>query len=246
MQISPPFGYKEIVPFLKTQKVRLLGAGEVPEFVQRGNAVPLSHTEFQPVARHYPIVFASGDGKSHAAVAVLGLTAGENLFCSDGKWESGSYIPAYARRYPFCMARVNLDKIEQKDRLICVEKAAVDEVSGEAMFDASGEPSEKWKAMERLLGDYEADLERARDMCATLADYGLLEPFSMQATITKEKGGGSVQLTGMHRVAEKNLENLNAAQLKNLVRKGYLARIYMHLLSLQNFGRLVERKGRAA
>jgi hypothetical protein len=46
MQISPPYGYKEVVPFLKTQKVRLLAPGDVPEFVQRGNAVPISHTEF--------------------------------------------------------------------------------------------------------------------------------------------------------------------------------------------------------
>ena len=49
MRISAPFGYKEIVPVLKTQKVRLLVAGEVPEFIQRGNAVPISHSEFQPV-----------------------------------------------------------------------------------------------------------------------------------------------------------------------------------------------------
>ena len=56
-----------------------------------------------------------------------------------------------------------------------------------------------------------------------------------------------MQLTGMHRVAEKNLENLNAAQLKNLMRKGILARIYMHLLSLENFGRLLDRRsGRKA
>jgi len=27
MRISAPFGYKEIVPFLKTQRVRLLAAG---------------------------------------------------------------------------------------------------------------------------------------------------------------------------------------------------------------------------
>jgi hypothetical protein len=81
-----------------------------------------------------------------------------------------------------------------------------------------------------------------REMCAILADYGLLEPFSMQATLRKDKGGGQMQMTGMHRVAEKNLENLNAAQLKNLMRKGYLARIYLHLLSLENFARLLDRK----
>jgi hypothetical protein len=244
MQISPPFGYTEVVPFLKTQKVRLLPPGEVPSFVRQGNAVPISHTEFQPIARHYPIVFTSGDeGKSFAAVAVLGLNAGENLFYADGAWASGAYIPAYARRYPFCMARVNVNKVEQKDRLICVEKSALDEAAGEAMFDSSGQPSEKWKGVERLLSEYEADLERMREMCALLADYGLLEPFSMQATMKKEKGGAKMQLTGMHRVAEKNLENLNTAQLKNLMRKGYLGRIYLHLISLENFARLLDRKG---
>jgi hypothetical protein len=247
MQISPPYGYKEVVPFLKTQKVRLLAPGDVPEFVQRGNAVPISHTEFQPIARHYPIVFTTGDdGKTYAAVAVLGIAAGENLFYADGRWSSGSYVPAYARRYPFCMARVNLNKVEQKDRLICVEKSWLDEERGEAMFDAGGQPSEKWKGVERLLAEYEADLERMREMCALLADYALLEPFSMQATLKKEKGGGSMQMTGMHRVAEKNLENLNAAQLKNLMGKGYLARIYVHLLSLENFARLLDRKGERA
>jgi hypothetical protein len=244
MQIAPPFGYREVVPFLKTQKVRLLAPGEVPEFAQRGNAVPISLTEFQPIARHYPIVFTTGDeGKTYAGVAVLGLTSGENLFFADGRWASGSYIPAYARRYPFCMAKVNLNKVQQKDRLICVEKASLDDERGEAMFDAGGNPSEKWKGVERLLSEYEADLERMREMCALLADYGLLEPFSMQAKMKQEKGGGSMQMTGMHRVAEKNLENLNAAQLKNLMRKGYLARIYLHLLSLENFARLLDRKG---
>jgi len=242
MQISPPFGYSEVVPFLKTQKVRLLNPGQVPEFAQQGNAIPISMTEFQPVARDYPIVFTSGDnGATFAAVAVLGMTSGENLFYSNGTWTQGVYIPAYARRYPFCMAKVNVNNVEQKDRLICVEKTYVDD-KGEAMFDDKGEPNAKWKDLERLLAEYEADLERSREMCGILADYGLLEPFTMQASFNKDKGKPSMQITGMHRVAEKSLENLNAAQIKNLMRKGILPRIYIHLLSLENFGRLLERK----
>ena len=247
MQIAPPFGYREVVPFLKTHKVRLLGAGEVPEFVQRGNAIPISHTEFQPVAREYPIVFTTGDGgKTFAAVAVLGLAAGENLFYADGAWAPKVYVPAYARRYPFCMAKVNVNQVERKERLICVEKSRLDETAGEAMFDANGKPTAGWSNLERLLSEYETDLERSREMCALLADYGLLEPFTMQATLKKELGGGAMHLTGMHRVAEKKLEELNTAQLKNLLRKGLLARIYMHLLSLDNFARLLERKGARA
>jgi len=242
-RIAPPFGYGEIVPLQKTHKVRLPVPREVPQFLHRANAVPISHTEFQPAAREYPIVFTSGDeGKSYAAVAVLGIAAGENLFFADGAWAAGVYVPAYARRHPFCMARITLNKVEQQQRLICVESAALDEGSGEAMFDAQGRPSQRWSEIERLLTEYEADLERSRELCSVLADYGLLEPFAMQATLSKEKGGGAMNLTGMHRVNEKNLENLNAAQLKNLLRKGFLARIYLHLVSLENFARLLERK----
>jgi len=246
MQIQAPFGYREVVPFRKDQKVRLLAPGQVPEFAQSANAIPISHSEFQPVARHYPIVFTLAEGKaSPAAVAVLGLSAGENLFCDGAAWAGGAYVPAYARRFPFCMARVNVDRVEQKDRLICVEKSALDD-AGEAMFDEKGQPGAKWKDLERLLSEYEKDLERSREMCSILADYGLLEPFTMQATLKDRDGqqqGDKMQMTGMQRVAEKNLENLNAAQLKNLMRKGILARIYMHLLSLENFARLLERKG---
>ncbi|HEX9398169.1 MAG TPA: SapC family protein [Burkholderiales bacterium] len=241
MQISPPFGYKEIVPFLKTQKVRLPSPGEYPDFVRQGNAIPVSFAEFQPVAREYPIVFTSSDGgRNFIPVAVLGITQGENLFCDASGWVPGAYIPAYARRYPFCMAKVNVNNVERKDRLICVEKASLDE-GGEALFDAQGVPGSRWKDLERLLAEYETDAERAREMGSILADYGLLEPFSMQATL-KGQESAPLQVIGMHRVAEKNLENLNAAQLKNLLRRGVLPRLYIHLLSLENFGRLLERQ----
>jgi hypothetical protein len=141
------------------------------------------------------------------------------------------------------MARVNVDKVEQQNRLICVEKTHLDEAGGEALFDDKGEPLAKWKDVERLLSEYEADLERSREMCAILADYALLEPFTMQA---KTPAGADLQLTGMHRVAEAKIEHLNAAQLRNLVKKGILGRIYLHLVSLDNFARLLQAKLSAA
>jgi len=114
------------------------------------------------------------------------------------------------------------------------------------MFDDKNQPLEKWKDIERLLGEYETDLERSREMCAILADYGLLEPFTMQAKFTKEKGGDAFHLTGMHRVAEGKIEHLNAAQLKNRVKKGILSRVYAHLLSMDNFAKLLDRKATRA
>ena len=106
MQINPPFGYTEVVPLLKTHRVRLLQRGEVPAFAQKLNAIPISYTEFAPAARDYPVVFTSGDGgKSFAPVAVLGMAAGENLYVNADGWAPQAYVPAYARRYPFCMAK---------------------------------------------------------------------------------------------------------------------------------------------
>src|SRR5678810_96745 len=173
MQISPPFGYKQVVPFQKTHKVRLLAPGEAPEFVRDGAAVPISHSEFVPAGRHYPIVFI-GDGKTFNAVAVVGMNTKENLFVSDGRWAGEAYMPAYARRYPFCMARMSVNKVEQKNRLICVEQSAIDD---------KGQPTSKWQGLEKLLSEYETDLDRTREMCAILSDYGLLEPFTMQAKL---------------------------------------------------------------
>ena len=104
MEIAPPFGYKEIVPLLKTHKVRLLKQGEVPPFVRDLNAIPISFMEFARVALNYPIVFTSGDkGETFAPVAVLGIQGGENLFVTKDAWAASTYVPAYARRFPFCM-----------------------------------------------------------------------------------------------------------------------------------------------
>jgi SapC len=239
MQINPPFGYKEIVPLYKNNKVTLPAPGAVPEFCTQLNAIPISYTEFTVACRDYPLVFTSGDeGKTYAPVAVLGLTNGENLFLANGAWEKGTYVPAYVRRYPFCMARVNLDQVEQADRLICVEKAFLDD-AGEAMFDAEGKPLPKWQPIEKLLQEYEADLDRSREMSAILSDYALLEPFTMQA---QTNAGAAMNLTGMYRVAEKKLEFLNASQHKNLIKKGVMGRIYAHLISIDNFARLLDRK----
>lgn len=246
MQIAPPFGYKEIVPLNRSQKIRLLAPGEIPEFARALNAVPISYTEFALVAHEYPIVFtaSAGNPKAYSAVAALGLQNGENLYNRGNKWAEGVYVPAYVRRFPFCMSRVTIDQVEQKNRLVCVEKSHVDENAGESLFDAKGEPTEKWKTIEQLLTEYEADLGRSQEMCGILADYGLFEPFTMQATMNE--GGGPMAMTGMFRIAEQAIEHLNAAQLKNLVKKGILSRVYAHLLSLNNFAHLLDRKAAKA
>ena len=243
MLINPPFGYKEIVPLYKNSRVRLPDAGTLPQFCSRSNAIPLSYSEFGIACRDFPLVFTSSDGgRTFAAVAVLGMAGNENLFLINGSWDQSAYLPAYVRHYPFCMARVTLDSAEQADRLICVEKSFLAD-DGERMFDDAGGPLERWRPIDKLLNEYEADLARSHEMCAILADYTLLEPFTLQAMLND---GGAMNLGGMYRVEEKKLEFLNAAQHRNLIKKGIMGRVYAHLLSLDNFARLLKRKADAA
>jgi len=175
MQINPPFGYSEIVPLRKDQKVRLPAPGALPEFCRRVNAVPISYSEFGVACRDYPLAFITTD---------RGRTFIRSEFWGDRRRESvpsrrsmgrSVYLPAYLRRYPFCMARVTLDSVEQADRLICVEKTFLSD-DGERMFDDKGTAFPRWQPIEKLLQEYETDLERGREMCAILADYALLEP----------------------------------------------------------------------
>jgi len=60
------------------------------------------------------------------------------------------------------------------------------------------------------------------------------------------EGAPPLNLGGMYRVEEKKLEVLNAAQHKTLIRKGVMGRIYVHLISLENFARLLARKSATA
>lgn len=239
MKITPPFGYGEIVPLRKQHRV-LMPSGAVPAFCRGLDALALSIAEFTAAARDYPIVFASLDrGRSFAPVIVLGLGEGANLFVDDaGEWARDAYFPAFVRRYPFCISKLYVDGEAKSERVVCVAKAYVDD-GGVALFDAAGRATARWQAAERLLADYEADLDRTAQMCAALARLRLFEPFSLQWIGEAE---APLRLAGMHRVSEARLRELKPASHKALVAKGFMGLIYAHLHSLENFRRLLTRR----
>lgn len=239
MKIDPPLGYAQITPLLRNHKVVLPRAEATPAIFHRLHVMPLSLSEFEPACRDYPIVFAHSDGgKTFHAVAVLGMQPKQNLFIlSDGMWDRRTYLPAYVRRYPFCMSRVMVNDKPQADRVVCVEESALSE-TGEPLHDAQGKPLPQWTALEKLIFDYEQDLMRCESTCQLLADFGLLEPFTMKAEVE----GFTMQLEGMHRVTRAALEALPADRLRRLMELGAMEKVYSHLLSLDNFRRLLNRR----
>ena len=242
MKITGPYGYDEIVPLRKDHRV-LMPSGGTPAFCRKLNALAISVSEFTAAARDYPIVFASLDrGKSFAPVIVLGLAQGANLFVDDsGEWDRTAYFPAFVRRYPFCISKLYVDGEAKSERVVCVARAYLDD-AGLPLFDAEGKPLARWQAAERLLAEYEADLDRTARMCAAFARLQIFETFTMQ--VMSEKDGPQVKLAGMHRVSEAKLRDLKAASHKMLVGKGFMGLIYAHLHSLENFQGLVARQAR--
>lgn len=241
MQITPPFGYGEIVPLEKHHKVLLpaAGGGAVPDFAKRINAMAISFSEFAVAQRDYPIVFTSIDtGASFAPVAVLGLADDQNLFVDEtDRWLDTHYVPAFVRRYPFCISRIYADGVVRDERLVCVEKSYID-AGGITLFDDQGRPSPEWVARESLLSEYEKDLDLTAQMCAFFKSLDLFAPFTMQV------GGGNapgLTLQGMYCIDEAKFAGLSAANHKALATRGMAARAYAHLFSLGNFARLVDR-----
>jgi len=117
-----PLFYNRIEPLNATQhgKMRIRPVEKSPHIAQT-HAIPVTVDEFGLAQRHYPIVFSIGD--SPIPIALMGLNEGVNVFLDpDGRPSDPSlYIPAFIRRYPFLLARLN----PQGDELsLCVDPTA--------------------------------------------------------------------------------------------------------------------------
>ncbi len=243
MQITAPFGYTDITLLERHHKVLLpnltTGGGAVPAFAAQTNAMALSFSEFAVASRDYPIVFGAVDGgASYAPLAVLGLADRQNLYVDPaGNWQQDTYVPAFVRRYPFCLSVVHVDGVAQKERAICVERSYLDD-SGVALYDGSGKATPRWAERERLLAGYENDLEMTALMCAGLQKLDLFTPFTLEVTVGAKS---HFKLQGMTRIDEQKFLDLKPSSHKALATKGWAARVYAHLFSLANFNRLYDR-----
>ena len=129
-------------------------------FAKAGHAIPLTVGEFPLAAVTGPIIFV-GDEK--LPIAVMGLNAGDNMFVKpDGTFESGIYIPAYVRRYPFVFANDDANK----QMVLCIDRGAefiVDKGYDMPFFDEAGEPTEYTKNCIEFCNNFEIERQRTID-----------------------------------------------------------------------------------
>jgi len=239
LNIKPPTGYTSVRPLLKNHRVALPTAEQIPAFVHDTHALPLSLSEIAPASRDYPVAFSSADGgKTFTLSAVLGLQQNQNMYLmDDGHWDRRVYLPAYVRRYPFCMARVTKNGDAQGERVVCVDDSALD-ANGDELFDEKGDALPTWSRIESFVTEYERDLMRSEEFCKLLAELGLLEPIS----VTAELGEFTMQLAGFHRVQREALATMPEKSLRSLLESDAMDAIFAHLWSLSNFQRMLDRR----
>lgn len=238
IQLTSPPGYGPVVPLDKERHAGLgLRAGSDYAWCAGLNAVFVNAVEFTKAALDYPVAFARDPQSGEfMPMAVLGLGQ-HNLFVdAAGAWRPQTYIPAYFRRHPFCIAELPMPNGEAAQRMVCVQEDRL--VSGtHPLFDAQGEPTAGWQAIMTLLEAIEAARQQTRVLMRRLEALELLTPFD---AIAVPKAGEQLRLRGLFRVDEQKLQEIAGKELRTLMKKGELRAVYAHLVSLENFARLLD------
>lgn len=196
--------------------------------------VPIVAAEFARAGQSYPVVFAMPEA---VPVAVLGLEQ-RNLFVRDGQWASGTYVPAYVRRYPFGFIAT-----EEPGGFVLAIDAGSDRVAeggdaGLALFDA-GEPAERTRQALAFCDAYQAESEATRAFTDALKAQDLLIERRADATLPD---GRTFGLQGFQIVDAVKFAALDDAAVLDWHKRGWLALVHFHLASLERFQALIARQ----
>jgi hypothetical protein len=205
-------------------------------FAKEGHAIPLTVGEFPLAAVTGPIIFV-GDEK--LPLAVMGLNSGDNMFLKDdGTFESGVYIPAYIRRYPFVYA----NDASAQQMVLCIDrKAKFITEGGDMPFFVNGQPSDYTKSCMEFCNNFEMERQRTVSFVQLLKDLDLFETKTANFTPQSPEGkpGEPQKIADYFGVSEDKLNKLPADKFIELRDNGALAQIYAHLMSLVGWDRLV-------
>ena len=200
-------------------------------FAKDSNAIPLTVIEFGAAMRHYPIVFAAGDG---FPVAILGLDRSNRFVDGDG-WAADCYVPAYARRYPFvCVDR------SQDSFVLAIDRAAPHFAPGDdgAPLFADGKPTELVDNVLAFCRDFHgAHIQTDAVVEALLAQDLLVD----QHADARLNSGQALLLRGFKIVDRAKFEALSDDIILDWHRKGWLPLIHFPFLSLDRFADLLAR-----
>ncbi len=226
---SLPLFYRELQPLSSTlhSRFRLRSSDRAP-YLAMEKAIPLTTDEFIAGQRHFPIVFSTDE--TPVPLALMGLNEGVNVFVdSAGRPLNPMYVPAYVRRYPFLLARL---EPESEELSLCFDPTSDlvgDYEDGERLFDG-GKLSEKTGEILKFCEDFEIAAQRTTAFVQELHDMVLL--IDGEVSIESDDGGQPFLYRGFRMVDEERLRNLSGTQLERINQNGMWALIMAHLFSL--------------
>jgi SapC protein len=234
-----PLFYKNLQPLSSSLhgNLKLNPSASAPYFAT-ANAIPLTIDEFVAAQRFFPIVFSGGD--IPVPLALLGLNEGVNVFVDEeGVPHNPFYVPAYVRRYPYLLARLD-EKAEELSLCFDPDSGLVSETGeGAALFE-DDKPSEALNAILKFCEDFEIAAQRTSAFVKELVDMDLL--IDGEVTIQPDGAEQPFVYRGFRMVDENKLREMNGDQLRKINQNGILALIMAHMFSLSSIRDLFARQ----
>lgn len=230
--------YKKVVALNSEmhRNLKFSAAESTFDFARDTTAVLLAGVEFAEAGREYPIVFVRGQDRQMRPVVLLGVREGENLFVDEhGKWDA-RYIPAFVRRYPFVMAEGGVPG----QLVVCIDEKcpALNVDNGELLIDAEGKTQPRMNEVIKFLQDFQQEFMRTELITRQLDELGL---FIQQGARFDTSTGETFQLNDFYLIDEVKFGQLADDKLPQLFRSGALGLIYLHLASMGNMRKLLDR-----
>ena len=229
-QPSLPLFYNGLEPLSsETHADWTMKQQETAPFLIGQHAVPITTDEFGLVQRMMPIVFSGGDDP--IPLALMGLNEGVNVFMDDGGklTENFLYVPAYIRRYPFMLARLNPQAQELSLCFDPTSPAIGPSDEGQRLFE-NGEPSTLTKDVLAFAEQFEQAGQRTQQFMAELKEHDLL--IDGETSIQPDGAAQPFIYRGFQMINEEKLQDMRGDQLRKMMKSGMLPLIHAHLFSL--------------
>jgi hypothetical protein len=241
-QANLPLFYQAIVPLNRNDHAgwHARQTDRAPWLVGQ-HAVPLTVEEFPQAQRHFPIIFSTG--AEAVPLALFGLNEGVNVFVDgEGRFDAPVYIPAYARRYPYLLARLTP---EAEELSLCFDPTS-DLLGpfedGAALFNGD-EPSENTTGMLQFCEQFEVAGQKTASFVAELNKHGLL--IDGEVSVQPDGAAQPFVYRGFRMVDESKLREMRGDVLRTWTQNGLLPLIHAHLFSLdlirEIFGRQMQK-----
>ena len=226
---SLPLFYSNLQPLSSSMhgKYRHRTSEKAPYFAT-AHAIPLTTDEFVHAQRHMPIVFSTGE--TAVPLALMGLHEGVNVFVDEeGKPNAPFYVPAYVRRYPYLLARLQPDAQELS---LCFDPSSElvgDFKDGELLFEGD-KPTERLNSILKFCEEFEVAGQRTSAFVKELQEMDLL--MDGEVSIQPSDAPQPFIYRGFRIVDEQKFRDLNGDQLRKINQNGILPLIVAHLFSL--------------